>query len=146
MFGRLLGWYTIHTFCGALASWRNFATCKIHFASKSCIFPYWQRFLHGTRAAESAKLCGVVLGMELRNFRRGRHLYSAGRPSRLALAHILVYHFVAVKLRGTFFHYITCYKCFPVLKSFSRPPGVVDVTAICFAQYFFLYPSVGRSV
>jgi len=32
----------------------------------------------------------VVQGMELRNFwRRRRHLYSAGRPSRSALAHIL---------------------------------------------------------
>jgi len=28
--------------------------------------------------------------MELPNFRRGRHLYSTGRPSRWALAHILV--------------------------------------------------------
>jgi len=36
------------------------------------------------------KVCGVVQGMELRNFRRGRHLYSAGRPSRLASVHILV--------------------------------------------------------
>jgi len=32
----LLDWYTIYTFLGALASWRNFASCKIHFASKSC--------------------------------------------------------------------------------------------------------------
>jgi len=38
----------------------------------------------------SAKLCGVVQGMELSNFRRRRHLYSAGRPSRWASAHILV--------------------------------------------------------
>ena len=38
----------------------------------------------------SAKLCGAEQGMELRNFRRGRHLYSAGRPSRWASAHILV--------------------------------------------------------
>jgi len=38
----------------------------------------------------SAKLCGVVQGMELLNFRRGCHLYSAGRPSHWALAHILV--------------------------------------------------------
>jgi len=30
----------------------------------------------------SAKLCGVVQGMELRNFVRGCHLYSAGWPSR----------------------------------------------------------------
>jgi len=35
----------------------------------------------------------MVLGMELRNFRRGRHLYSAGRPSRWASAHILVVFF-----------------------------------------------------
>jgi len=34
--------------------------------------------------------CGVVQEMELWNFRRGRHLYSAGRPSRWALANILV--------------------------------------------------------
>jgi len=32
----------------------------------------------------------VVQGMELPNFRRGRHLYSAGRPSSWASAHILV--------------------------------------------------------
>ena len=30
--------------------------------------------------------------MELRNFRRRRHLYSAGRPSRWASAHILVFY------------------------------------------------------
>jgi len=30
----------------------------------------------------TAKLCGVVQGMELRNFGTWRHLYSAGRPSR----------------------------------------------------------------
>jgi len=45
--------------------------------------------LHGTRAA--AKLCGVVQGMELWNFRRVGHLYSAGRPSRWASVHILVF-------------------------------------------------------
>ena len=38
----------------------------------------------------SAKVCDVVQGMKLRNFRRGRHLYSAGRPSRWASAHIIV--------------------------------------------------------
>jgi len=40
----------------------------------------------------SAKLCGVVQGMELLNFRRGRH----GRPSRLASAHILASIFIPV--------------------------------------------------
>ena len=34
--------------------------------------------------------CGMVQGMELRNCCRGCHLYWAGRPSRLAPAHILV--------------------------------------------------------
>jgi len=34
--------------------------------------------------------CGVVQGMELSNFRRGRHLYSAGRSSRWSSVHILV--------------------------------------------------------
>jgi len=48
--------------------------------------------LHGTPAMGSAKLCGMVQGMELRNFCRGRHLYSAGRPSRWASAHILAQH------------------------------------------------------
>jgi len=48
------------------------------------------QLLQGTPAASSAKLCGVVQGMELRNFHRGRHLYAAGRPSRWASAHIVV--------------------------------------------------------
>jgi len=55
--------------------------------------PILAALLHGTAAAGSAKLSGVVQGMELRNFRRGRHLYSAGRPSRWASAHILVLSF-----------------------------------------------------
>jgi len=46
--------------------------------------------VHGTAAWTSAKLCGVVHRMELGNFCRGQHLYSAGHPSRWASAHILV--------------------------------------------------------
>jgi len=52
--------------------------------------PILAALLHGTPAAGLAKLCGVVQEMELRNFRRRRHLYSAGRPSRWASAQILV--------------------------------------------------------
>ena len=66
------------------------SAAKIHFASKSCILLYWQHYCTALKQQPSAKICGMVLGMELRNFRRGRHLYSAGRPSRWALAHILV--------------------------------------------------------
>ena len=44
MFGCLLSWYTMYTFLGALASGLNLSTCKIHFASKSCILLYWRRY------------------------------------------------------------------------------------------------------
>jgi len=78
-----------YTFSRALAPLRNIATCKIYFAShKSCAL-ILAALLHGTPAASSTKLCGVVQGMELRNFRRRHHLYSPGRPSRWASAHIL---------------------------------------------------------
>ena len=56
------------------------ATCKIHFTSNSCVLLYWQRYYTALQQQASAKLCGVIQGMQLRNFRRGRHLYSAGRP------------------------------------------------------------------
>ena len=91
MFGRLLGWCTIYTFSGALAPLTKFCQgCKLYFASKSCVLLYWQHYSTALDNWASAKLCGVVQGMELRNFRRGRHVYSAGRPSRWASAHILV--------------------------------------------------------
>ena len=90
MFGRLLGCYTICTFSGALVPWQNFARCKIHSTSKSCVFLHWQRYYTALQQPASAKLCGVEQGMEFHNFRRGRHLYSAGRPSRWASVHIVV--------------------------------------------------------
>jgi len=75
---------------GGSCPWRNFAWCKIHFTSKSCVLLYWQRFCTALQQRASAKVYDVVHGMEFRDFRRGRHLYSAGRPSRWASAHILV--------------------------------------------------------
>jgi len=80
----------IYTLSGALAPWRNFARCKIHFMSKSCVLLYWQSYCTALEQWLSTKLRGVVEGMELRNFRRGHHLYSAGQPSRWASANILV--------------------------------------------------------
>jgi len=70
----------------ALAPWHNFARCRIHFAFKSCLLLYWQRYCTALQQRASAKLCSVVEGMELQNFCRGRHLYSAGRPSRWSSA------------------------------------------------------------
>jgi len=97
-----------YTFLGAFAPWQNFATCKIHFASKSCVLVYWQRYCMALQQQASAKLCGVVQGMELRNFRRGRHLYSAGRPSRWASAHILL---VFILCCSTFLLANVCFCC-----------------------------------
>jgi len=68
----------------------EFCRCKIHFTSKSCVLRYWRRYCTALQQPASAKLCGVVQQMELRNFRRGRQLYSAGRPPRFASAHTLV--------------------------------------------------------
>ena len=79
-------------FAGCLAvSWAG--TLYIHFDSscpltefcqlqnslklKSCVLLYWQRYYSALEQQPSAKLCGAVQGMKLRNFRRGRHLYSA---------------------------------------------------------------------
>ena len=46
--------------------------------------------LHGTPAAGVSQTLWRGTGTELRKFRRGRHLYSAGRPSRWASAHSVV--------------------------------------------------------
>ena len=44
----------IYTFLGAFAPWRNFATCKIHFAHKSCVLVYWQRYCTALQQRTSA--------------------------------------------------------------------------------------------
>ena len=66
--------------------------------SKSCVFVYWQRSCTALQQRASAKLCGVVQVMELPNFRRGRRLYSRGRPSRWASAHIVVQNILTLHL------------------------------------------------
>ena len=81
--------HCIYTFLGLLPL-TKFASCKIHFISKSCVLLYCQHYCMALKQRPSAKLCIMVHGIELRNFYRGHHLYSAGRPSRWALAQILV--------------------------------------------------------
>jgi len=70
--------------------WQNFARCRIHFTSKSCVLVYCQRYFTALQQPASVELCGVVQGMELPKFSRGRHLCSAGRTSRWTSTHILV--------------------------------------------------------
>ena len=88
MFGRLLGWYTMYTFSGALASDGILAGAKFTLRL-SCAFSYIGSVIARHSSSGRQPNCHVVPGMELRNFRRRRHLYSAGRPSRWASAHIL---------------------------------------------------------
>jgi len=71
MFGCLLGWYTIYTFSGVLALWRNFARCKIHFTSKSCILLHWQHYCTALQQRVSAKLCGVYKEWNYGTFAEG---------------------------------------------------------------------------
>jgi len=100
MFGRLMHWYTtyiciytcIYAFWGLLPP--NVILPAAKFTLRpSLAFSYIGSALHGTRAAAVSQTLwrGTSLqGMELRNFRRGRHLYSVGRPSRWVSAHVLV--------------------------------------------------------
>ena len=82
MFGRLLRWYITYTIMGALAP-DGILTVQNSLYVQVLRSTILAALLHGTPAAGSAKLCGVVQGMKLENFRRGRHLglYSAERPS-----------------------------------------------------------------
>ena len=85
--------YYIYIF-GVLAPSRSFSRCKIYVASESCVILYWQGYCTALQQWASTKLRGVVQWMELRNFGRGRHLYSTGRPSHSALAHISSFVFI----------------------------------------------------
>ena len=82
--------YTFAHFRGLLPPNGILSGAKFTFRPKSCILLYWLRYCTALQQRPSAKLCSVVQGMELRNFRRWRHLYLVGQPSRLASVHILV--------------------------------------------------------
>jgi len=80
VFGHYLGWYTTYTFSGVLTPLWNFARCKIHFPSLALSY-----FGSVTARHSSSRRPPNFAALSI-----GRHLYSAGRPSRWALAHILV--------------------------------------------------------
>ena len=101
MFG--ISWAgTLHIdFWGLLPPDRILPSAKFTLRPSLALF-CWRRYCTALQQRPSATLCGIVQQMELRNFRRGCHLYSTGRPSRWALAHILV----MVALCNTADHYI----------------------------------------
>jgi len=92
MFGRLLGWYTIIHFRGLLPPDGIFPGQYSLYVQvlRSPVLAALGAYCTALQQRASAKHCGVIQGMELRNFRRGRHLYLAGRPSRWASTHIVV--------------------------------------------------------
>jgi len=61
-----------------------------------CILVYWQGYCTALQQRLSAKLCSVVPGMELQNSCSGCHLYSTGRSSHWASAHISRYSSIVV--------------------------------------------------
>ena len=93
----------------------TFARCKIHFACKSCVLLYWQCHFIALEQWASAKICSMLQGMELQNFCRGHHPYSAGQLSRWASAHIIVFpkkihdtHFIGL---SEIFNCLLCILC-----------------------------------
>jgi len=76
--------YTVYTSFCPLTEFRHMQNSLCLQVLRSAILA---ALLHGTWAVGISQ---TLQGMELRNFRRGRHLYSARWPLRRALAHILV--------------------------------------------------------
>ena len=81
----------------------------------------------------SSLFARVVQGMELPNFRRGCHLYSAGRPSRCALAHISSFIIIFIIIAGMCMHVHSC-----VLLGgaggkgvWGKPGSELDETGVC---------------
>jgi len=92
-FARCLAVYWADTLCmhlGRLLPPNGILSGATFTASKSCVVRYWLRCCPALEQWASTKVCGVGQGMELRNFCRECHLYSAERPSRWASPHILV--------------------------------------------------------
>jgi len=60
-------WLVHHIYIfGGSCPWRNFATCKIHFAYKSCVFLYWHRYCMALQQWDQPKF---VAWYKERNYR-----------------------------------------------------------------------------
>ena len=85
MFGHLVAWYTTYTFWGFLSPNRILPGAKFTLRSPSLALSYI-----GNVTAPSARHSSSGCEPNFVALSTWRHLYSAGRPSRWALAHILV--------------------------------------------------------
>jgi len=73
------------------------SSCRLtefrHLQNALCVQVFAFSYIGSVTARHTSQtLRRGIQGMELRNFCRGSHLYSAGRPSRWTLAHILVFN------------------------------------------------------
>jgi len=92
---------------------------------------YWQGYCTALQQRTSAKLCCVVQGIELRDFRRGSHLFSAGRPSRCVSAHTLVIFGLAIPDYKRLFITSSGVRVWPTLRRFPYVvQSPVNVTKI----------------
>jgi len=82
---------TLQTFSGVPAPLRNFARCKIHFASSHVLCSHISGSVTAQHLSSGREPNFAALST-------GRHLYLAGRPSRWALAYILVSDLVSILL------------------------------------------------
>jgi len=85
---------TLYIHFRGLLSTNGISSCKIHFASKSCVLLYWQRYCTALQQRTSAKRCGIV---QLRNgitelSQRAPRVFGWAAIT-LASAHILVSFF-----------------------------------------------------
>jgi len=110
MFDRLLGLYIIYIYIYIYIFWGSCPLTEFCPVQNSLYVQVLHSpILAALRHSSSGRQpnFGVVQGMELRNFHRSHHLYSHGRPSRWALAHILV----MVTLCNRVDHYIFALWC-----------------------------------
>jgi len=73
MFGRLLGWKTKYTLSRLFP--HDGVLPRAKFTLRPSLAFSYERDCTPLQQQTSAKLCGVAQAMELRNSRRGRHLY-----------------------------------------------------------------------
>ena len=128
MSGRLLGWYTVYTFSGLLPCYG--------------ILPGAKFTLHPSLALS---YIGCIIAWHssskrqpnFASLRRGRHLYSPGRPSRWALAHILVMGCFLLVFGYLHVMCIITAHC-ALLRSLLWSPYVIGQTIIFSSCSFFL--------
>jgi len=80
---------TLYIHFRGLADWRNFATCNIYFASKSCVLLYWQRYYTALHQRGQPNFPAWYKEWNYGTFAEGA-TYIARAAITLALAHILV--------------------------------------------------------